>query len=461
MVIIMPQNTTIAAIATPPGQGGIAVVRLSGPESYDVASQVFVPKNTQKNVKDNPAQMALYGHFIHRGKVIDDGMMLGFRAPASYTGEDVVEFSCHGSEVVSGMLLSACIECGAAPAGPGEFTRRAFLNGRISLTQAEAVMDLVASSSRQAAAAAESALEGALYRKIQEIEESLVTLAGHLAACVDFPEEDVEELTAQEFARVSRQARAELAALVENYDRGMVIKRGVRAAIVGSPNVGKSTLFNVMSGFERAIVTPVAGTTRDVVREQIQVGGIQLLLSDTAGLHQTEDVVEAEGIRRSEAEMEQAALLIAVYDGSQPLDVAGRALAESCAGKPAVAVINKSDLGTMIDVAELLPWFAEAVVVSANERDTAETIEQAILRLLKLNDMDTDAAMLANQRQLRAAEAALMALDDADAALMAGYTLDAAGVCLEDALSALKELSGENVAEAVIDEVFSAFCVGK
>lgn len=461
MVIKMPENTTIAAIATPPGQGGIAVVRLSGPESYRVASQIFVPKNAQKKVENIPAQMALYGHFVHRGRVIDDGIFLGFRAPASYTGEDVVEFSCHGSEVVSGLLLSACVACGAVPAGPGEYTRRAFMNGRISLTQAEAVMDLVASSSRQAAAAAESGLEGALYRKIQAIEESLVALAGHLAACVDFPEEDVEDLTAQEFARVCRQARAELAALVENYDRGMVIKRGVRAAIVGSPNVGKSTLFNVMSGFERAIVTPVAGTTRDVVREQIQVGGIQLLLSDTAGLHQTEDVVEAEGIRRSEAEMEEAALLIAVYDGSQPLDAAGRALAESCAAKPAVAIINKSDLGTLIEAKELLPWFSEVVVVSANEPGTAETIEQAILRLLNLNDVDTDAAMLANQRQLRATEAALAALDDANEALMAGFALDAAGVCLEDALSALKELNGENVADAVIDEVFSTFCVGK
>ncbi|MDL2328093.1 tRNA uridine-5-carboxymethylaminomethyl(34) synthesis GTPase MnmE, partial [Ruminococcaceae bacterium OttesenSCG-928-A11] len=447
------EGSTIAAIATPPGQGGIAVIRLSGPESYAVARQIFTPKNANKTLDKIPGYTAVYGIYSDGAVEIDDGIVLCFRAPHSYTGEDVLELSCHGGEAISRALLEACLKAGAQPAGPGEFTRRAVLNGRMSLTQAEAVMDLISAAGKSAAAAARTAAAGALQREISRMKEQLVTLAGHLAAWTDYPEEDVEELEMDTFSGVVSGVKNGLEGLIGGYDRGSLVRRGVRTAIVGSPNVGKSTLFNLMSGFEHAIVTPVAGTTRDVVREQISLGGVVLLLADTAGLHSTEDVVEKEGIRRTKVEMENAQLVIAVFDGSQPLRAEELAFAGDCGGRPALAVVNKSDLGLAFAPELLAPYYNEVVVVSALEPDTAQAIENAVKRVLLLKDFDPEAAMLANSRQLAAAVEARDALDGALQGLALG--LDAAGVCLEDAIRALAHLTGEDATEAVINEVFS------
>ena len=341
------QNTTIAAIATAPGAGGIAVVRLSGPESYAVAARVFHPANPNKNVEEAKGYTALFGSFVEGDDAFDEGVALFFREPHSYTGEDVVELSCHGGSAVARRLVEACIAAGAAPAAPGEYTRRAFLNGKMSLTQAEAVMDMISADGKQGAALANASLSGALAKKIGAEKEALTGLQAHLAAWVDFPEEDVPELDDAHLHTVLGQVQQELDSLIKNYDAGAVLREGVDCAIVGRPNAGKSTLLNLLAGFDRAIVTPVAGTTRDVVEQAVQLGDIRLNLFDTAGLRQTDDAIEAEGIRRSWKKLDEAGLILAVFDGSEPLTREDLALAQRCAGRPAIARFCHGDSGLL------------------------------------------------------------------------------------------------------------------
>ena len=455
------QETTIAAIATAPGAGGIAVVRLSGAQSYAVAERVFRPANPGKKVAQAKGYTALFGHFVDGGEEFDEGVALFFRAPHSYTGEDVVELSCHGGSAVARRLVEACLAAGAQPAAPGEYTRRAFLNGKLGLTQAEAVMDLISADGRQGAALANAALSGALARKIGEQKDALTALQAHLAAWVDFPEEDVPELDEQHLQAVLGSVKDELDVLIRNYDAGAVLREGVDCAIVGRPNAGKSTLLNLLAGFDRAIVTPVAGTTRDVVEQAVRLGDIRLNLFDTAGLRDTEDVIEAEGIRRSWKKLDEAGLVLAVFDGSEPLTREDLALARKCAGRPAIALINKEDKPTRFDAEVIAPYFAMVLPVCCQEEGARKLIASAVARLLGTNQIDPHAASLSGQRQLAAATRAREAVAGALEAAAGGFGLDAVSVCVDDALDALCDLTGENASEAVINEVFERFCVGK
>ena len=455
------QDSTIAAIATAPGAGGIAVVRLSGPESYAVAARVFRPANPDRTVAGAKGYTALFGTFLEGEDAFDEGVALFFRAPHSYTGEDVVELSCHGGSAVARRLVESCIEAGAVPAAPGEYTRRAFLNGKLSLTQAEAVMDLVSADGRQGAALANASLGGALARKIAAEKEALTSLQAHLAAWVDFPEEDVPELDEHHLQAVLGSVKDELDVLIRNYDAGAVLREGVDCAIVGRPNAGKSTLLNLLAGFDRAIVTPVAGTTRDVVEQAVRLGDIRLNLFDTAGLRDTEDVIEAEGIRRSWKKLDEAGLVLAVFDGSEPLTREDLALARKCAGRPAIALINKEDKPTRFDAEVIAPYFAMVLPVCCQEEGARKLIASAVARLLGTNQIDPHAASLSGQRQLAAAIRAREAVAGALEAAAGGFGLDAVSVCVDDALDALCDLTGENASEAVINEVFERFCVGK
>ena len=455
------QNTTIAAIATAPGAGGIAVVRLSGPESYAVAARVFRPANPNKKVADAKGYTALFGSFVEGDDAFDEGVALFFREPHSYTGEDVVELSCHGGSAVARRLVEACIAAGAAPAAPGEYTRRAFLNGKMSLTQAEAVMDIISADGKQGAALANASLSGALAKKIGAEKEALTGLQAHLAAWVDFPEEDVPELDDAHLHTVLGQVQQELDGLIKNYDAGAVLREGVDCAIVGRPNAGKSTLLNLLAGFDRAIVTPVAGTTRDVVEQAVQLGDIRLNLFDTAGLRQTDDAIEAEGIRRSWKKLDEAGLILAVFDGSEPLTREDLALAQRCAGRPAIALVNKEDKPTQFDAEAIAADFAMVLPVCCQEEGSRKVIAAAVARLLGTNQIDPHAASLSGQRQLAAATRARDAVAGALDAVEGGFGLDAVSVCVDDALDALCELTGENASEAVINEVFERFCVGK
>lgn len=454
-------HTTICALATPPGEGGIATVRVSGPDAYGIVGKIFAPVRQGKSVADAKGYTAMLGHYLLHGAEMDECVALFFRAPHSYTGEDVIELSVHGGTAMADGLLEALITAGCAPAGPGEFTRRALENGRMSLTQAEAVMEVIAANGRQGAALAKSALDGRLAKRIGKIQTALQTLNAHLTAWVDYPEEDVPELSDAAFVGTLTEQEAALDALISGYSAGAVLRHGVDCVLLGRPNVGKSTLLNLLSGFERAIVTPVAGTTRDVVEQEIQLAGVRLLLADTAGIRDTDDLVEAEGIRRSYRHLERAGLVLAVFDGSAPLSPADLSLAEKCAGRPAVAILNKTDLPQQADEESLRPYFSTVVNISAKDAAFLPAVEQAVTDALHLAEADPDAGLLANERQLAAARTAQAALADALEAVNGGYTLDAAGVCVDDALRALYELTGENAGDDVIDEVFSRFCVGK
>ena len=461
-------SSTICALATPPGAGGIAVVRVSGPEAYAVVGEIFTPRNLAKRVAEAKGYTAMLGHYHLRGEEMDETIALFFRAPHSYTGEDVIELSVHGGNAMAQGLLEALYLAGAAPAGPGEFTRRALENGRMSLTQAEAVMEIISAEGRQGAALAKSALDGALARRIAGIQAALQTLAAHLTAWIDYPEEDVPEVSQAELIATLSEQRDTLDQLIAGYGAGAVLRRGVDCVLLGRPNVGKSTLLNLLAGFDRAIVTPIAGTTRDVLEQAVMLGdtGIRLNLFDTAGVRDVGehgDAVEAEGIRRSWKKLEEAGLVLAVFDAAQPLTDADLEIAHRCQNRPSLAILNKEDLADSTENAAqtLQPYFKKVITLCAKEADSLQPLTDAVAELLGTAQLDPGAAQLCSARQLAAATRARDAIAEAMKARQAGFGLDATGICLTDALQALCDLTGEDASDATIEEVFETFCVGK
>ena len=457
---------TICALATPPGTGGIAVVRVSGPDAYPMVEKIFVPLHMGRKVAEAKGYTAMLGHYLLHGQEMDETIALFFRAPHSYTGEDVIELSVHGGTAMADGLLEALITAGTAPAGPGEFTRRALEHGRMSLTQAEAVMEVIAANGRQGAALAKSALDGRLAKRIGGIQTVLQSLNAHLTAWIDYPEEDVPELSDEHLLKTLGGQKAELDSLIRGYGAGAVLRRGVDCVLLGRPNVGKSTLLNLMAGFDRAIVTPVAGTTRDIVEQAVQLGEIRLNLFDTAGVRDVGadgDAIEAEGIRRSWKKLDEAGLVLAVFDAAQPLTDADLEIAHRCQNRPALAILNKEDLADSTENAAqtLQPYFKKIITLCAKEADSLQPLTDAVAELLGTAQLDPGAAQLCSARQLAAATRARDAIAEAMKARQAGFGLDATGICLTDALQALCDLTGEDASDATIEEVFETFCVGK
>ena len=457
---------TICALATPPGAGGIAVVRVSGPDAYPIVEKIFAPLHVGRKVAEAKGYTAMLGHYLLHGQEMDETIALFFRAPHSYTGEDVIELSVHGGTAMADGLLEALITAGAAPAGPGEFTRRALEHGRMSLTQAEAVMEVIAANGRQGAALAKSALDGRLAKRIGAIQTVLQSLNAHLTAWIDYPEEDVPELSDEHLLKTLGDQKAELDSLIRGYGVGAVLRRGVDCVLLGRPNVGKSTLLNLMAGFDRAIVTPVAGTTRDIVEQAVQLGEIRLNLFDTAGVRDVGadgDAIEAEGIRRSWKKLDEAGLVLAVFDAAQPLTDADLEIARRCQNRPALAILNKEDLADSTEKAAqtLQPYFKKVITLCAKEADSLQPLTDAVAELLGTAQLDPGAAQLCSARQLAAATRARDAIAEAMKARQAGFGLDATGICLTDALQALCDLTGEDASDATIEEVFETFCVGK
>lgn len=452
---------TIAAVSTAPAPGGIGIVRISGEEALAVADQVFRGVSGKKLSQMRGYTAQLGGAFTPAGERLDDVVALVYRSPKSYTGEDVVELSCHGGLYVTKRLLQLVLDAGASPAGPGEFTRRAFLNGKMDLAQAEAVMGLISASGEQARKAALAGSSGVLSQRIAAIKGELMEQAAHLAAWADFPEEDVPEVEESQLLEGIRRGEAALSQLLEGFERGRMYREGLVTVIAGRPNAGKSTLMNLLSGCQRSIVTQYAGTTRDVVEETVMLAGVPLRLADTAGLRDTDDPVESIGVRAARQRLETAQLVLAVFDSSQALEKEDRELMDALEGVPSIAIVNKTDLPSQIAVEEIQARFEKTVFLSAATGEGLEDLEQALSEILDTKEFHPQEGVLFTQRQRADAQTALDSLREGEQALLGGLTLDAVTVCVEDALTALSALTGEHVSEEIVDRVFEEFCVGK
>ena len=453
-------NSTIAAISTAQGEGGIDVIRISGSRAIEIADKVFKSVNSKK-LRGLKGYSAAFGHIVKDGEIIDECVATVFREPKSYTGEDVVELSCHGGLFITREVLRIVLGEGAILAQAGEFTKRAFLNGKMDLTEAEAVADIISAKSKTAARAALCAKEGALWNKIEAVKNKLVATAAHLSAWADYPEEDIEEVSTDSLSESFLKAKGILDDLLSTYDKGQIIKEGIDTVIAGKPNAGKSTLMNLLSGHNRSIVTEIPGTTRDVIEETAMVGDILLRLSDTAGIRDTEDTVEKIGVDLAKQRLKNCGLVLAVFDSSEKLDQNDYDLIEAVKDTETIAVINKEDLKSEIDEDYIKTKIKRVVKISAKTGEGYDRLEKHITDIAGTEKFNPSESILANERQRQAALNARNSLSEAIEALNMGMTFDAVGVALEDAIGFILELTGERVSEVVVDNVFHNFCVGK
>lgn len=451
---------TIAAISTANGVGGLGVIRISGDMAISIADRVFRSVSGKK-LTDLKGYTAAYGKIYDGDELIDEAVVLVYRAPHSYTGQDAAEISCHGGLYVTKRVLRAVLKNGAVPAEAGEFTKRAFLNGKMGLTEAEAVMDIISAQGSQSAKAALSCLEGRLRQRIDKVRDSLINTAAHLSAWADYPEEDIPEVDTTHLSDTLTACKNELDSLLGSYDTGRLIREGVDTVIAGRPNVGKSTIMNLLSGCERSIVTSVPGTTRDVIEETVMLGDIPLKLSDTAGIRSTDDPVERIGVERAKDRIMKAGLVLAVFDSSRPLSDEDRELIELLSDAPSLAIINKTDLEKQLDTDYIQSRLSHVIFISALSGEGAAELEKQVADIIGTSKLDASQGILATERQRSSAQAALDSVSEALSALSLGITLDAVTVIIEEAINSLLELTGERVTESVVDQVFSHFCVGK
>ncbi len=459
----MYEETTIAAIATAPGEGGIGIVRISGRDAAEVADRIFQRKRGGSFREAEPWRL-YYGHVAGGGVFVDEGLAVYMKAPRSYTGEDVVEIQIHGSMEALRQTLALALAAGAVSAERGEFTKRAFLNGRIDLSQAEAVMDIITARGRASLAQAESHLAGALSQYVRGVREALTDFIIRLEVTIDYPEEDLEDLTLAEIQQGLEEIEGPMAALLARSERGRIIREGLRTAIVGRPNAGKSSLLNALLQEERAIVTDIPGTTRDTIEESVRIGGVPLVLMDTAGLRRTESQVEKIGIERARRSMERADLILAVLDGSVPMEAEDREILSFLKGRKGLVILNKSDLPQAVsaDEAAQLSGGAPVIALSARNGDGIAALEETLRTLSEGEDMDAGRALfLTNLRHTELVREALAAVERAKAGAAAGMPADCITVDLTEAWQRLGEITGDVVDDELITSIFSRFCVGK
>ncbi len=455
---------TIAAVSTPRGKGGVAMIRISGDRAVSVGERVFFPASGRKLSEIDPAH-SVYGEIrMPDGQSVDDGMAVVFRAPRSFTGEDTVEITCHGGILVTERVLAATLAAGARAAEAGEFTRRAYLSGKLKLTQAEALGNLLEAGTEGQLALARSGMRGHLSHRTEELYETLRTVLTSVYAAIDFPDEDLSEMSREQIAQAVREVLAGTRSLAATYRTGRAVSEGIPTVICGRTNAGKSSVYNRILGYDAAIVTDVEGTTRDVLRESASLGKTLLRLCDTAGLRKTEDRVESIGMERTWDELSRAGLILAVFDSTAELTESDRELAERIAAMdtPALALVNKIDRGEDRDLSELSRYFEQILPLSAKSGEGFDRLGALIDSLMIDGELDMgEDAVVTGARQFAALKSAEEALSAALDDLENGVPLDLCCVEIEDALICLGEVDGRELGEEIVAEIFSRFCVGK
>ncbi|MDE3045340.1 MAG: tRNA uridine-5-carboxymethylaminomethyl(34) synthesis GTPase MnmE [Verrucomicrobiota bacterium] len=448
------KGDTIAAVATPAGEGAIAVLRISGSKAFEVAEAIF-----SKPIREVRTHTAHYGNILSSGgEIIDSVLLLVMRGPRSYTGEDTVEISCHGGSLVTRRVLERVIKAGARPAQPGEFSLQAFLNGKLDLAQAEAVQQLIAAKSELALQSAEGQLAGALSKKVSGFQKELTDVAAILEAWVDFPEEGLEFAAFDELIERLGDVEARLQRLADTFHEGKLLHEGLTLCLLGSPNVGKSSLMNALLGKERAIVTDIAGTTRDVLEEEMRLSGLHFRLMDTAGIRETSEVVEREGIRRSHAAMQEADLILLLLDASRPLDANDRELLARVPREKTILVWNKIDLA---NPSETVSWEPQ-VCISAREKKGLEALRAAIDGVIwKKGPPSKEEVAITKIRHRNALQSAIASVQNVRQGLKKRVSAEFVASDMRAALNELGTIIGTNVTEDILSSIFSQFCLGK
>ncbi|SUP43946.1 tRNA uridine-5-carboxymethylaminomethyl(34) synthesis GTPase MnmE [Veillonella criceti] len=462
----MYTEDTIAAIATPPGIGGVGIIRVSGTRCFEIVSTLFQAKGTVP-LEKRPNRTIQYGHIIdpQKGnKILDEVLVLIMRGPQSFTAEDVIEIQCHGGIVVVREILKVLLRQGARLAEPGEFTKRAFLNGRIDLTQAEAIIDIIEAKSEQSLSVAVKQLDGTLAKLIRTIREDLIALIAHLEVAIDYPEEDIEELTMEETADKLRPILVQIDTLLATANRGRLLRDGIVTAIVGRPNAGKSSLMNALLRENRAIVTDVPGTTRDSIEEAITIEGIPVRLIDTAGIRETEDIVEKIGVDRAKEYLESAQIVVCVIDASKPLTPEEEAILHSTSGKNTIVFLNKADKGAVVTDSMIAQYgtFTVVATISAANGEGMDILAEAVKQLVYGGTVQNEStALLSNVRHITLMEQAKSQLQTSLETIEAGMPVDFVVTDMREAWERLGDITGDSLRESMVDELFSRFCLGK
>ena len=454
--------STIVAISTAPAIGGIGIVRISGENAFDILSKIFVPKNKQ-NIEEIKGNSIKYGHIVYEGKIIDEVLVSYFKSPKSYTTEKMCEINSHGGILIVRQILDLCLKMGANLAEPGEFTKRAFLNGRIDLAQAESVIDIINAKSQKQVEASVKQLDGFLSNEIKNIRKEVIDLMVDIEASIDYPEYDVEEVTYSKAINILEDVENKLEKLSNSFENGKIIKDGIKMAIIGRPNAGKSSLLNEFLKEERAIVTDIEGTTRDTIEEQIIISGIPFKIIDTAGIRESEDKIEKIGIEKSKKAANDSDIILAIFDISKPLNKEDLDIIQFIKNKPAIVILNKTDLCENEETAREISKIEKDILrISVLKKEGIEAIYSKLIEMFNIKEIQLDNEnVITNIRHKQLIDCGKQNAKEAIIALKSNMPVDIVAINIKEILENLGKITGETVSEDVIKEIFAKFCLGK